>query len=471
MLSQAAEALDRREPVVALQLLLEAWRAQPARPLARAVSEVGRWAMEATKPPRVSRNALAERQSPVDVPRLVDGFFGVSVAVASERFALLSTWPPDPRLAELVSAWIAIPPFVDGDSLPFWSQVCAYVERSREPRLIEVIARAPAAFATAFHHRTRADGILAQLASAASGLTTQFPNGAPQLSADDLAICDRIFAHCAAEKAAARTRVEDEKAFLSRIYADPSDDATRQVYGDWLQQLNDPRGELIALGFARQRGAPNEARERVLLREHGTDWLGPLARVIARKTMCFERGFLAACVLDGKPSSEALQSTIGNALWSTVERIEVGHPSPDAGTLRALIQHPVMRALRELVGINLEVATPLIRQGASALHTLGIVASHGDREAIATALANGALPNLRHLEWTESLSAPRVAGFLSGSHAANLESLTIKGVSSKAAIALTRSERRWTYALVVPAEYMGVEELHAAMFTIGIAPK
>ena len=35
------------------------------------------------------------------------------------------------------------------------------------------------------------------------------------------------------------------------IFDDPADDTAWQVYGDWLQQQQDPRGELISLELQR----------------------------------------------------------------------------------------------------------------------------------------------------------------------------------------------------------------------------
>jgi uncharacterized protein (TIGR02996 family) len=43
--------------------------------------------------------------------------------------------------------------------------------------------------------------------------------------------------------------LDDEEAFVSRLLADPDDDAVWQVFGDWLASRGDPRGELIALDF------------------------------------------------------------------------------------------------------------------------------------------------------------------------------------------------------------------------------
>jgi uncharacterized protein (TIGR02996 family) len=67
----------------------------------------------------------------------------------------------------------------------------------------------------------------------------------------------------------------DENSLLAAIAADPVDDGPRVVYADWLQQLGDPRGELIAVQCALARGRTAELadRERVLLDRHEAEWL------------------------------------------------------------------------------------------------------------------------------------------------------------------------------------------------------
>ena len=67
----------------------------------------------------------------------------------------------------------------------------------------------------------------------------------------------------------------------------PDDDAPRLVYGDWLQEQGDPRGELVAVHRAqereriaehadRERIAQLADRERALIAQHAREWLGPL---------------------------------------------------------------------------------------------------------------------------------------------------------------------------------------------------
>ena len=66
----------------------------------------------------------------------------------------------------------------------------------------------------------------------------------------------------------------------------PDDDAPRLVYGDWLQEQGDPRGELVAVQRAQlaigahpdpEHVARLVDRERELIAKHAREWLGPLS--------------------------------------------------------------------------------------------------------------------------------------------------------------------------------------------------
>ncbi|MBX3159254.1 MAG: WGR domain-containing protein [Deltaproteobacteria bacterium] len=56
------------------------------------------------------------------------------------------------------------------------------------------------------------------------------------------------------------------------IVADPTDRAAWAIYGDWLQEQGDPRGQLVALQLGNK-----EKQAKALLDEHAAYFLGPLA--------------------------------------------------------------------------------------------------------------------------------------------------------------------------------------------------
>lgn len=100
----------------------------------------------------------------------------------------------------------------------------------------------------------------------------------------------------------------DHQPLLDAVYAAPDDDGPRLVLSDFLQEHGDPRGEFIALQFARLRRKPTTSaikRERSLLKKHRADWLGTIWDVIYRVPAFggdrsyeprFERGFLEEAV-------------------------------------------------------------------------------------------------------------------------------------------------------------------------------
>ncbi|MBX3162280.1 MAG: TIGR02996 domain-containing protein [Deltaproteobacteria bacterium] len=125
---------------------------------------------------------------------------------------------------------------------------------------------------------------------------------------------------------------------VAAVFADPDSDAPRLVYGDYLLDRGDPRGELIQLQLQRHAtGEPAGERERALLYAHGQAWTEPLWHGLEAASIRFERGFLYACRTVG---NLALRDCIGHPLWSTVEQLESDE--------LALVVSPCMRSMRRL---------------------------------------------------------------------------------------------------------------------------
>ncbi len=103
------------------------------------------------------------------------------------------------------------------------------------------------------------------------------------------------------------------------VYADPHSDARRLVLADRLLEENDPRGEFIALQMQKlQRPLSGSAmrREKLLLRKHREQWLGPLGPMLVGEEK-WDRGFLseAWAKLNG--------DTAGDPRWSTVRKLNL----------------------------------------------------------------------------------------------------------------------------------------------------
>ncbi len=78
---------------------------------------------------------------------------------------------------------------------------------------------------------------------------------------------------------------DDASAFEAAIFAHPDDPSQYAVYGDWLQQRGDPRGELIALQLARRNTRESREREERLI-------LHPSIRVLPLQQMQWRWGFI-----------------------------------------------------------------------------------------------------------------------------------------------------------------------------------
>jgi uncharacterized protein (TIGR02996 family) len=77
--------------------------------------------------------------------------------------------------------------------------------------------------------------------------------------------------------------MSDEQAFLHSLLANPSDDTTRLVYADWLDDRGDPRGTFLRVEVAIQQageGTRAELGERLHQARRGLDarWLALVDR-------------------------------------------------------------------------------------------------------------------------------------------------------------------------------------------------
>lgn len=122
----------------------------------------------------------------------------------------------------------------------------------------------------------------------------------------------------------------------ARILSDLDDVAAYGVYGDWLTEQGDPRGELVAvqLRFAQTPDDPAlRERERALLAAHAKTWLGELAGLDPKQDLAvtWRYGFVSSVRL-GPPTEQ-------------YETSELDFPT----TIARLFELPGIALLRELV--------------------------------------------------------------------------------------------------------------------------
>lgn len=165
----------------------------------------------------------------------------------------------------------------------------------------------------------------------------------------------------------ARRRALADELFAA-VLADPTDEAALAVWADALLELEDPRGELVALG--RQPASPKRDKLiATLVRKHARALLGKLgAIVMLAKHLEYERGLLVGCAIAIDQPSK-VKPLIGHPEWRTVRSIyfrNYSGGSLDALTTKrphpavALLADPVFAALETVLGIGLcDVFAPL----------------------------------------------------------------------------------------------------------------
>jgi hypothetical protein len=168
----------------------------------------------------------------------------------------------------------------------------------------------------------------------------------------------RIEALLPAEKAApvkaAKKFVSSSAAeVLASVFASPDDDELRRVVGDRLLELDDPRGEFIALSFSAIDGtisAAGKKRMTSLFNRNAGNWSGAVAPIGTRDGMRFEKGFLAEVSLDKSTiglKREMWDDALESPYWATVVQLNVSERCPD-WWIRDFLQSPCAARLRRL---------------------------------------------------------------------------------------------------------------------------
>jgi uncharacterized protein (TIGR02996 family) len=149
------------------------------------------------------------------------------------------------------------------------------------------------------------------------------------------------------------------------IAARPDDDTGYVVYGDWLQEQGDPRGELIALQ-QRLHATPDDVvlrdAEAELLNRQRDAILGPLAASSDGWAIDWRLGFIRGAWLHGAPSmtgehrlEDVLAALVGHASAAFLRELTIGelaygrhtHGDPQA-VVDALLALPLPATLRSL---------------------------------------------------------------------------------------------------------------------------
>jgi uncharacterized protein (TIGR02996 family) len=387
-LEAADRALETGALATALVHLLEAWRASREPRIADVIDHV---TAETNCTPIAGKTIadrarawleLATTYDPIVAARLLATPIPKQTKAARAMTNAILQWPHDPRV----------------------SRVLARVIHDDHPR--EMAARINAHIVALSDRRA-----LEELRLSVNGNWARIPLEevvVPPLPADaeaPLQVLERRYAH---------TTEHSGDDLLAAIYANPTDDHAIAVYGDWLSERGDPRGEFIAL----QLSGTNPQRERGLIAKHLVAFAGPIGRYFTGHL--FERGFLVGGHFGHGPQVEEL---LRHREIAMIHTLDVTRAFPK--TVAQLIARPELAHLRAIGPVDDSIAHGIFKL--THLRTLQLTGPHAPSPKLATC---DALPALETL----SLDYPDLTDYLRT--APVIERVTTVGVSPKNLAAL-----------------------------------
>jgi uncharacterized protein (TIGR02996 family) len=384
-LTAAATALEAEDWPRVLAELLSVWREAPHTDVAAAIYAVSERAIETIHAPIApspgGRHQLWERRAKSGEPAMVgwccatlSGRLGEQV----RRLELLRSHGDDPRISAVVchlieSAIVGAHP----QNLEVWDRIWALLLRFGG--VLERVRQFPRAW-----DDLRPEAFAAFEARLALALPVLEAAPVAPLDRDDAAACAWITEGAPWATKTRDRRAREESALLAAVYADPSANGPREVYGDWLQHQGDPRGELIAIQMAHAKtpDARFSALEKALLDEYRERWRGPLPTTATE--LVFRRGFVDAARNTGPITDDPS--------WATFVRA-TGVPLSDRANV------PLLTVVEDLHDADIIQLARLTRPLAIETLVWSESREHGTSEAALDAFARiTVLPRLRTLD-------------------------------------------------------------------------
>lgn len=382
-LERAVAAKDAQAKLTAL---LAAWRKKKHPRIADLIDRVSEPLVRATGGPVKAKSvpertkqvlAMLEKPDPVGVGRVLATEWPGTWEPALPVALALCRLEDDPRVAQCLAKQVDLTPYVSLSSVRLYRPLFARLDELADVRTKPLLESQLTRVKNPYYERN-----MRKLEERSVAAISKVK--VPTLTAAEerwLAALEAPFASSAAtEKARGQSGAE----LLAAVYANPSDIGLRVVYGDWLTQHGDPRGELISLQLA----APtpkSESRIRSLIKQHWRTWVGPLAdwftRGYSRGTEVaeFKAGFPVSCyVQDPKhESQEALRKLLDRPEWRTIERL-FSWPTWTLPIHEALA-HPNFALVKRL-GFSLSHSdlAPLVEQGNSRIEELELWLTDND---------------------------------------------------------------------------------------------
>ncbi len=138
-----------------------------------------------------------------------------------------------------------------------------------------------------------------------------------------------------------------EAALLQQLAERPDDRALRLVFSDWLQELGDERGEVIALWARGKLSLTERRRVAKLTAAHGGAWLGPVAALADLHRTRFVGGFVDELVCSPARPAELFDALTGEVRLASLNALAVP-PTQTPAKLGRFLSSPVLQRLQKL---------------------------------------------------------------------------------------------------------------------------
>lgn len=319
-LERAAKAKD---PKKQLSELLIAWRAlrHPRiadlidRLDAQLIKTAGKITAKSVPARADALIKAATTKDPLEVGRVLASDWPKSWQAELPVLKAVCEAPDDPRVAKKLAALVDLAAHQSRGASGFWNVTFRRLNELGDVRQLPIL-EAQLGRSKSSYYRERSQEREEHCVEVHRALKIA------ELSKADAKLLDVLEAPFAGQSSTEKTRKRSGKELLELVWANPTDSGVRAVYGDWLVEQGDPRGELIALQLA----PPTEKSPRriqLLIEKHWKQWLGPLAdwfRVAPR----FELGFPVTGTV-GEPSHddgrERLVPLLERPEWSTFREL------------------------------------------------------------------------------------------------------------------------------------------------------
>lgn len=419
----ATKALERaahaKDPKKLLSELLVAWRELKHPRIAELIDRVSARTLDGVKPitgKSVPARAEAiieavKSKDPVELGRALMSQWPREWQAATPVLEAVCQAPEDPRVAARLAALIDEAANQSRGTRNFWGLVFGRLSALGDVRQLALL-EAQLSRSKSSYYREHSEKRELSIVDRYRKLTVT------PLASDDEKLLAELEVPFGATAGAEKTKKRSGKELLEAVWAHPTDLGVRTVYGDWLVEQGDPRGELIAL----QLGAPSEkATKKIqsLLEKHWKKWLGPIADWFKMPPR-FSAGFPDWGVV-GQPSyrdgREKLEPLLACPEWSTFRHLSMPWDVIQPGEL---VTRPRFKALTSLGNLEPRFISLLAKNGDKPLVALDF--SYGNDDDALPAKTWDSFPHLEKI----STSPVTLHAVLSGFGSRPLKTLDLR---------------------------------------------